>query len=273
LIEVTAELFLRDGVGVLGLAPLTSMYLFGEEAANAFGDFRPEVHDSDGLSMWSSTGEWLFRPLRNPKTTGVSSFRLDSPRGFGLVQRDRTFDHYQDLEARYQDRPSVWVEPLAGFEKGSLRLLEIATQLETDDNVAIAWVPDVLPEPGQPLALSYRLHVGSADDMKGPSARVEATRIGKPPVFTPNDTSERGTRFLVDFVGPELLARDNVEVVVTAIGGRILEQHVERNSFADGVRASFEVAPESKARDVELRAFLKTKDDVLTETWSYLWQN
>ena len=271
LIDVSAQVFVREPVAALGISPLTSMYLFGEDAPNRFGDFRPEVHDSDGLSMWSSSGEWLFRPLRNPKRTVTSSFRLDSPRGFGLVQRDRTFDHYQDLEARYQDRPSAWIEPVSGFEKGSLRLLEIASQLETDDNIAMAWVPDALPERGQPLALSYRMHVGSADDVKGPSARVSATRISqsaRPELHR----AEVGTRFLVDFVGPELAHAEGVEAVVSTTGGRILEQHIEQNSFAEGIRASFEVAPEPNARDVELRAFLKNKGDVLTETWSYLWQ-
>lgn len=263
LIDVTARVFMREPVAALGIAPLTSMYLFGEEAPNRFGDFRPEVHDSDGLSMWSSSGEWLLRPLRNPPRTVTTSFRLDSPRGFGLVQRDRTFDHYQDLEARYQDRPTAWVEPLSGFEAGSVRLLEIATQLETDDNIAMAWVPDHLPPRGEPLAVSYRLHVGSPEDVQAPAGRVVATRIGK---------TEHGTRFLVDFVGPELLGRDDVRAVISISGGRILEQHVEQNSFAEGVRASFEVAPEASARDVELRAFLQAKDDVLTETWSYLWQ-
>jgi glucans biosynthesis protein len=264
LIDVTSELFVREPVAALGIAPLTSMYLFGEDAPNRFGDFRPEVHDSDGVSMWSSTGEWVYRPLRNPPKTVTTSFRLDSPKGFGLVQRDRAFDHYQDLEARYQDRPSAWVEPIAGFEKGSLRLLEISTKLETDDNIAMAWVPDALPERGQPLEVSYRLHVGSADDVQGPTARVGATRIGK---------TEHGVRFLVDFVGAALPKAEDVEAVVSSTGGRILEQHVEQNSFAEGVRASFEIAPEANARDVELRAFLKSKNDVLTETWSYLWQN
>ena len=263
LIDVSAKLFVREPMAALVIAPLTSMYLFGEDAPNRFGDFRPEVHDSDGVSMWSSNGEWLLRPLRNPQRTVTTSFRLDAPRGVGLVQRDRTFDHYQDLEARYQDRPSAWVEPLAGFEKGSVRLLEIATQLETDDNIALGWVPDALPPRGEPLSISYRLHVGSADDVHGPAGRVAATRIGK---------TEKGVRFLVDFVGPDLLRGEDVQAVVSTTGGRILEQHVEQNSFADGVRASFEVAPEQSARDVELRAFLKSKDDVLTETWSYLWQ-
>lgn len=261
-IEVTAQLFLREDVPVLGIAPLTSMFLFGEEGPARFGDFRPEVHDSDGLAMVSESGEFLFRPLRNPKRTTVCSFRLDRPRGFGLLQRDREFSSYQDLEAHYQDRPSVWIEPLTGFETGSVRLLEIATELETDDNIAVAFVPDAVPD--RKLFLRYRLHVGADKVAPEPLSRVIATRIAK---------TKLGTRFLVDFVGRSLDGQKGVESVISAQNARIIEQHVERNSFSDGYRASFEIAPDPGKTDVELRAFLKTKgDDVLTETWSYLWQ-
>lgn len=263
LIDVTAELFLRGRVSALGLAPLSSMYLFGEDAPNGFGDFRPEVHDSDGLSMWSSTGEWLFRPLRNPKATAVSSFRLDSPRGFGLVQRDRSFEHYQDLEARYQDRPSIWIEPVEGFEAGSVRLLEIASDAEGADNIAMAWVPDNTDI--RTLRARYRLHVGSDVDGQASRGRVTASRIARTP---------RGARFLVDFVGGELADAEQVEAVISVSGGgaRVVERHVEVNPFAGGLRASFEVALEPQVGQVELRAFLRAQSDVLTETWSYLWQ-
>lgn len=261
LIEVTAELFLRDRVRALGLAPLTSMYLFGEEAPNGFGDFRPEVHDSDGLSMWSSTGEWLFRPLRNPKATTLSSFRLGSPRGFGLVQRDRSFEHYQDLETRYQDRPSIWIEPVEGFGEGSVRLLEIASDAEGQDNIAMAWAPDSADL--QALRVRYRMHVGSDVDDPARSGRVTATRIAQ---------TRQGARFLVDFAGGAPAEDTEVEAVVSGSGARILERHVEKNPYAGGLRASFEVALEPGATQVELRAYLRTQSDVLTETWSYLWQ-
>jgi glucans biosynthesis protein len=261
-IDVTARVFLRSSVSVLGLAPLTSMFLFGEDSPRQLRDFRPEVHDSDGLSSWSSSGEWLFRPLDNPPRPRTQTFRLDSPRGFGLVQRDRAFDHYQDLEARYQDRPSVWVEPLSGFGSGSLRLLEIAARSEATDNIALAWVPDRVE--GDGLGFRYRLHVGAEDPSRAPAARVLATRIGQ---------TDRGMRFLVDFAGPDLARSQAVRAVVSSTGGRVLEQHVEKNAFAEGLRASFEVQADSQPSDVQLRAFLQAGDDVLTETWSYLWQN
>ncbi|HET9956821.1 MAG TPA: glucan biosynthesis protein [Polyangiaceae bacterium] len=263
-VDITAQLFLRESVSVLGAAPLTSMYLFGEDAPGRFGDFRPEVHDSDGLAIWGRDGEWLFRPLRNPPRTTTSSLRADQPRGFGLVQRDRSFDSYQDLEARYQDRPSVWVEPISGFEGGAVRLLEISTELETDDNIVAAFVPDRTSL--EPL-LRYRLHVGRQSPFEAAGGRVVATRLAK---------TKNGQRFLVDFRGAALEARDGVpppevRCVASATGGRIVEQHVEKNPYLDGYRASFEVTPEPGAKDVELRAFLRAKD-VVTETWSYLWQ-
>lgn len=259
-IEVSAELFVRAPVASLGVAPITSMYLFGEEGPNRFGDFRPEVHDSDGLSFVTEGGEWLFRPLRNPPRTTVCSFRLDRPRGFGLVQRDRNFASYQDLEARYHDRPNIWVEPVAGFEHGSVRLLEIATRLESDDNVAIAYVPDGVA-PGR-LSFRYRLHVGRGVPI-APPGRVVATRIAK---------TERGARFLVDFSGQALHGKQDVQAVVSVADGRVIERHVEHNPFLEGYRASFEVVPDAPGKELELRAFLRSGEHALTETWSYLWQ-
>jgi glucans biosynthesis protein len=275
-IEVTMRVFLRERVPVVGVAPLTSMYLFGEEAPGRFRDFRPEVHDSDGLAMWSRQGEWLFRPLRNPDRTAVCTFRLDSPRGFGLLQRDRSFASYQDLEARYQDRPSAWIEPVGEWGPGAVRLLEMSTERETDDNVAVLWMPDAVPADG--LALQYRLHLGPGVPGEGPLGHVTATRVAKVASYAtrPGElprTDPRRARFVVDFAGPSLssVAKGaEVEVHVTAGGAKVIEQHTERNPFTGGVRASFEL--EAQAKDVELRAFLRSGSDVLSETWSYLWQ-
>lgn len=259
-ITVTAELYLRRAPRVLGLAPLSSMYLFGEESPGRFRDFRPEVHDSDSLLLASKSGEWLVRPLGNPERTRVSSFRLDTPVGFGLLQRDRRFESYQDLEAHYQDRPSVWIEPISGFGKGSVRLLEIATRLETDDNIAMAWVPD--DTSGPRLSVRYRLRVGLDLGKLHSGGTVAATR------YTP----EKGNvRFLVDFAGKDL-AGGNTQAVVSVERGRVVEQHVEDNPHLPGLRASFLIEPAPEARDVELRAFLERAGNALTETWSYSWR-
>lgn len=265
LIEVTARVFPREGaskIDVLGLAPLTSMYLFGEDQPARFGDYRPEVHDSDGMVAASASGERIFRPLRNPPRTTTSSFRLDSPRGFGLVQRDRELASYQDLESHYQDRPSIWIEPLGDWGKGALRLLEIATELETDDNVALLWVPDAVPVDG--VSVAYRMHVGYFDqrDVSGTAVATRRTR-------TPTGSE----RFLIDFaIDKNAYDLPGVKVVASATGGTVSAQRIEAIPDKNMVRASFEVTAERQARDVELRAFLQDGDDVMTETWSYLWQ-
>lgn len=258
-VEVTAHVFLREGVEVLGLAPVTSMFLFGEEGPARGGDFRPEVHDSDVLLSLAANGEQLVRPLRNPARTTVSSLRLESPRGFGLLQRDREFAHYQDLEARYHERPTLWVEPVGDWGPGAIRLLEIATQLETDDNIAAMWVPDHVPTEG--VVLRYRLSFRD-DVVLGPGARVTDTRIAH--------LGEDRARFIVEFAGEALEGRTDVRVEVSTDGAQLIEAHVESNPHTGGVRASFEVS--ASAADVSLRAFLKSDDDALSETWSYLWQ-
>ena len=156
-VDVKMQLYLRENVTKLGLAPLTSMYFFGENQRSQVENFRPEVHDSDGLSIHSGTGEWIWRPLVNPKRLLVTSYTLNNPVGFGLMQRDRRFTSFEDLEARYEMRPSVWVEPKGNWGAGRVELIQIPTPDETNDNIVAFWVPAVAPRPGVPLTMEYRL--------------------------------------------------------------------------------------------------------------------
>ena len=176
--DVKAALYFRGNPKVVGVAPLTSMFLHGENTGWSRDDYRPEVHDSDGLLVNTGAGEWLWRPLTNPNGARVSSFQDRSPRGFGLLQRDREFAHYDDVEANYHLRPSAWVEPVGDWGPGAVRLLEFHTVDETNDNVVACWVPAALPAPGQALAYAYRLHWMSALAGKPPAGYAVSTRQG-----------------------------------------------------------------------------------------------
>lgn len=156
-VEVTASLYLRDDVALLGIAPLTTMFLAGENETPRGGDYRPEVHDSDGLQIATGQGEWIWRPLRNPDRLTTTSFGDRDPKGFGLLQRDRVFDHYQDLGARYEARPDLWVEPLSPWGEGELRLIEIPTDAEFHDNITLLWVPRGAQRAGDRIDVAYRL--------------------------------------------------------------------------------------------------------------------
>jgi glucans biosynthesis protein len=261
-VEVHAQLFVREQVGIFGVAPLTSMFLFGEAAPAQFGDYRPEVHDSDTLLMWAGNGERIARSLHNPPRTTACTFRLDSPKGFGLVQRDRSYDHYQDLVEHYHRRPSAWIEPLSDWGPGSVRLLEIATRLESDDNIGAMWVPDQVDE--RSLNLHYRIHVGERAPIPEPLGVVVGTRHASWDV--------NRSRFVVDFANvPRTAENAQPRLEASATNGRLAEQRLIRNEQTGGYRAEIDVVRE-QSDDIELRAVLRDDTGVLTETWSYLWQ-
>jgi glucans biosynthesis protein len=270
LTEVKSTLFFRKAVKTVGLAPLTSMFWHGENTNTLTNDFRPEVHDSDGLLVNNGSGEWLWRPLQNPTSVRTASFTDKSPRGFGLAQRDRNFENYQDLEAAYHLRPSAWVEPIGDWGSGSVRLVELSTPDETNDNIVAFWVPDQLPKIGEPLDLEYRLH-WYVDQIQPPAGYVRSTRHGR----TKTHESDL-ERFFIDFAGTDLVALQAeapVESIVTVgAGAELVHSIVQKNPFNQSWRASFAIRPDGSGKPIELRCYLRKPETVLTETWSYLWQ-
>jgi periplasmic glucans biosynthesis protein len=267
--DVTAALFSRRKVERLGLAPLTSMFLHGNTTPPR-EDFRPSVHDSDGLQVWGSTGEWLWRPLANPKRLQLSLYAEPNVRGFGLLQRDRDFRDYQDLEAHYERRPSVWVEPVSGFGAGSVWLVEIPTDAEIHDNVVAFWMPSKQPEPGQRLDLAYRLHWGEPPH-RPPLATVAATRLGRGGFA--GRPADGLRKFVIDFRGSSLekvTEAKQIEPVITVSEGKTANVEVQRLPGPGGWRLYFDFRSEG-SRPQELRAYLKSGAEALTEIWSFQW--
>jgi glucans biosynthesis protein len=269
-VQVKTVLYLRKEVKSFGVAPLTSMFWRGENSEVAIDDFRPEVHDSDGLMLFTGAGEWLWRPLTNPRNVRIATFADENPRAFGLVQRDRSFESYQDLEAAYQLRPSTWVEPVGNWGRGSVRLVELPTPTEFNDNIVAFWTPETLPPVGEPIELEYRLH-WFLDQIHPPAGYAVGTR------HVHSKTPDLGfERFIVDFDGPYLGRHGDdplIEPVVSASGGAILAHvAVQKNKFNGTWRVVFLLQPDGSGRPVELRCFLRKSPHVLSETWTYLWQ-
>jgi glucans biosynthesis protein len=267
-VRTECRLFFRKEVHKLGIAPLTSMFYHGENTIRSFSDFRPEAHDSDGLLLAFPSGEWLWRPLDNPRTLHVSSLAIENPKGFGLLQRDRDFDHYQDLETQAERRPSAWIVPRDGWGAGRVELVEIPTNSDINDNVVAYWVPQKSPKPGEQGIFAYTTYWYTDDPTRPAGGRNVATRRD-------NGTVKDAQRFVLDFGGGKLggIPADSVlRGVVTVAGGEeageLVDQHVTPNPFVDGWRLSFQVRPK-KREPVELRAFLDQNGQALTETWSY----
>jgi len=275
--EVHARVYMRAGAGprvaTLGLAPLTSMFFFGENQPRA-GDFRPEVHDSDGLMMATSDGEWLWRPLQNPTSPVTTSFAMKGLKGFGLMQRDRLFGSYEDLEARYESRPSAWVTPLGDWGPGRVELLQLPTPDETHDNVVAYWVPDKLPQPGQSLDFAYQLAWQGDKQQRPPNGWVTQSRRGIGFNKLDAATLRQTISYVIDFAGPALdpLAEGApVRAVASSdANGRVLESHAYRNPVNGQWRMNLRVQRIDPAKPVELRAFLQHNNHTVSETWTTL---
>lgn len=262
--EVEATLFPREELTHAGIAPLTSMFLFDRTNRNRFDDFRPAVHDSDGLLIENGNGETLWRPLANPAQLQVSSFVDENPRGFGLMQRSRNLSDFADLEAHYQDRPSLWVEPKGDWGKGAVTLVEIPADKEIYDNIVAYWRPRTPYAAGAEVRLDYRLTWGTGPD--GTLAQVVDTAAGAR-VF-----GDPGRIMTVDFEDHPLLAGDpeDFDVVLSSPHVELSTGVLQRNPATGGLRLAFSFEPGDRSL-VELRAALRRDGQPATEVWLYRW--
>jgi glucans biosynthesis protein len=264
--DVEMTLVPRVELKEVGLAPLTSMFFFAPHDRLGRDDFRSAVHNSDGLAIWNGRGEWLWRPLINPTTLQVSAFVDDNPRGFGLLQRHRAFADYEDLDARFELRPSLWVEAIGNWGEGVVQLVEIPAKTEFDDNITAFWRPRQ-PIPAQTEYRStYRLHWCWTPPAAPPLATVAETMVGA--------GLEKGARrFVLDFVGKslsELKPEVAVEPLLTTSAGTIQLPMAQPNPITGGWRVSFVLVP-GDATVGDLRCTLKQGDTLLSEVWLYRW--
>jgi glucans biosynthesis protein len=270
--DVKSHLYFRHAVERFGVAPITSMFYIGKNQERSMDDYRPEVHDSDGLLVKKSPQEWLWRPLINPTQLGLSIVKEQTLQGFGLFQRERDLSHYQDFGADYQKRPSLWVEPLGHWASGGVYLIEIPSDAEIYDNIAAFWVPDENTGPGKEFHFNYRLHFLLTQFAEQNLAKVIATRIG---AGGPTGISHNLRRFVVDFSVPDSqssLDLAKIQPIVTNSSGIIQHVNVLQDPDKKIWRLVFELDPQASVGPIELRAYLTSGKKTLSETWLYQWR-
>jgi glucans biosynthesis protein len=265
IMDVEATLYPRRPLTHVGLGPLTSMYLHGPGHHRIDDDFRPAVHDSDGLAIYNGNNECIWRPLTNPRTLQTSAFMDRNIKGFGLCQRARSFQSFEDLEARYEKRPTLWIEPKGNsWGPGFVELIEIPTAVEIHDNIAAYWKPANGLAPGTPFQFGYRMYWTDTLPIAWSGASTAATRVGR-------GKRDGTTQFVVDFTGPAVAEMRQLPVaVVTANPGTVSDIAVHANPETNGVRVSFELDPGGTELS-ELRLSLRLGDQQISETWLYRW--
>lgn len=263
--EVEATIFARTDMDHVGIAPLTSMFLFDATDRARFSDFRPNVHDSDGLLIHNGAGEVIWRPLANPKNLQISAFGDQNPKGFGLMQRKREFSDYNDLEALYHKRPSVWITPRGDWGTGAVNLVEIPADLEIYDNIVAYWRPAAAIRAETEHNMRYGLQWG-ADPAPNPAEllRVTGTAMGGRP--------EGGLVMVIDFENGSALPDDleTVEVTLRSNTGTTTAGILQRNPETNGPRLAFTFMPEG-TEAAEFRVQLRIGEAPLSEVWLYRW--
>lgn len=260
---VKATLFPREDLKHVGVGVLTSMYMFGPEDMPDSPDYRPAVHDSSGLAIERSSGEWLWRPLQNPKALEVSAFGEISPRGFGLIQRARDFDSFQDTEAHYERRPSAWVKPMGDWGKGEVVLVEIPSDLETNDNIVAYWRPAQTLVAGKPFALAYELSFPNDQVPTELSARVVRSAFGRKII-------SGEPQYALDYEVSKRFDLNQIELEASV--GDLTAFELVKVPLPDPKR--FRVFVTFKAdglNSAELRVLPKLEDRPFGETWLHRW--
>lgn len=277
MMEVENHLFARKAVKQLGIAPMTSMFSCGTNERRMCDTIHPQIHDSDRLAMWRGNGEWVCRPLNNPQKLQFNAYMDESPKGFGLLQLDHNFASYQDVMGWYDKRPSLWVEPRNDWGKGAVNLLEIPTTGETLDNIVCFWQPEKPVQAGDELTFQYRLYWSAEPPVRTHLARIYATRTGMgsfPEGWAPGEyfPQQWSRRFAIDFVGGDLKAAapKGIEPVITLSDGEAKQVEILYVEPFDGYRILFDWYPTSDSTEpVEMRLFLRSKGETLSETWLY----
>lgn len=264
--QVEAHVFARTDITHLGIVPLTSMFLFDDTMRQRFSDFRPAVHDSDGLLIHNGAGEVIWRPLANPTALQISAFADNNPRGFGLMQRKRKFSDFNDLEALYHKRPAVWITPGEDWGKGAVTLVEIPADLEIYDNIVAYWRPSAPLKAGSQHQMSYTLHWGAdpVADVPDMPLKVLNTAMGGRP--------EGGQIIAIDFEDAAHVPGDlsKVEIILRSSAGDTSSGIVQRNPETGGPRLAFTFQP-GEATLAEFRAQLRLNGAPLSEVWLYRW--
>lgn len=272
--DVQAWLFARADINKLGVAPFTSMFLYGENTEKRHDDYRPEVHDSDGVLMITEKGEQIWRPLTNPSRLQITALSDTAPQAFGMLQRDGSFNNYLDAEANYHARPGLWVVPKKGFGKGKLEVVEIPTDAEIHDNIVAYWVPEQSMEEGQSRYFSYRVRTVNQEPKLYDKAVVVRTRQGVShlPGFESSD-EQTVRRFVVDFTLPSgfSLDTDEIDLILDVNRGSVKQARIFKVNGNSEIRATFLLMPDSQ-KPVDMRLFLNHQDKQISEVWNYVYQ-
>lgn len=266
IIDTECTWFARAAVDNFGLATMSATHLFGSIDERRFDDLRPSVSEVSGLQILTGKGEWIWRPVANRDTLQISTFVDDNPRGFGFLQRDRNFDHYQDDDQHYERRPSLWIEPIGDWSGGGVELVEIPSDSESNDNIIGFWKAKQPLAAGSETSFAYRQFWCWDPPEQPPLAITKQSRAGR-------GSSPKRRRFIVEFEGDILSLPQNAAALKPKLDvapGSITAIRTFTSEDKKIYRVLFELDPGNESSS-ELRLVIEAAGIPISETWLYRW--
>jgi glucans biosynthesis protein len=264
IIDTELTLYSRQAVDHVGLGCMAGMYLFGGLDHHRSDDVRQSVYDVTGLQIQNGEGEWIWRPVANRETLQISAFGDHNPRGFGLLQRNRSFDSFGDDDAHWELRPSLWIEPIGDWGEGEVMLLEIPSDSENNDNIIAQWRPKAGLAQGASVSFAYRQFWCWTPPAHSDGAIVMNSRVGK---------FGKRWRFVVEFASEQFADPQKAAEASPAIEanpGQIVAFRAYPYKERHSVRVVFDLEPGSEGFS-EMRMVLKAANKPVSETWLYRW--
>ncbi len=267
LIDTECTLFARTTLDHYGIAAMSATHLSGAIDKTRIDDLRPNVGEIDGLQILTGKGEWLWRPVSNPTTLQTSTFIDENPRGFGFLQRDRNFDDYQDDDQHWENRPSLWIEPIGDWSFGGVQLVEIPTESDVNDNIIAYWRPKAAAERrrGNFLRLPAVLVQTAAGAAASRDGRFVALRDGAGARSTAAFWSNSQARF-----SGRAKRQDDFKPNLSVSPGSIVFVRTFTSADQETFRVLFEIDPGGESYS-ELRLVIEAEGKPVSETWIYRW--
>jgi periplasmic glucans biosynthesis protein len=267
IIDTEMTLFPRAAVDHYGVAGFSAASFFTPLDHRRADDVRSMVAETNGLQMLTGKDEWLWRPVSNRDTLQISAFVDADPKGYGFLLRDRDISDYQDDDQHWEQRPSLWVEPLGDWGEGTVQLVEVPSESETNENILSYWRPKAPLAAGKSISFAYRQFWCWTPPARTPLAIADDARGGRSPL------GAKLRRFVVVFSG-DILANPqrtaNLKAALTTSPGSATNVRTFLDPQAKTCRVVFDVDPAGETF-CELRLVLQSGDDPISETWLYRW--
>jgi len=264
--EVTFESIIKRDIEKIGIAPLTSMFWYGESSTSLNPPY-PESHDSDGLLIQDDQ-TFIWIPLENPKKPTTTIFKVKKLKGFGLMQRDREFSSYEDPRYEYHKRPSAWVEPVnsENWENGYISLYRIPTRDDLMDNIIVFYSPEKLPTKGDNIKFSYNIKMIDKLKLDDDFAEVVSTKIIQ-------NKDKNLISFFIDFKGLDLKNFEEKDYKFNLEGEdyEVLECLLNPINNLDKLRVSIKLSQKNKnITSSTISGFISEDSKIKSEVWKYI---